>query len=149
MKRIETYGQISNGVLKISYRDKFIEALKQLPDCRGRLIFEKLYKKRSKEQRGYYFAVIVAEFVNGWRDTQGEFISRDEAHTKLKEICNPIELINNKTGEIIKVAGSTKKFTTIEQEEYNERCRLFIYSWFNITVPLPNENLELPLTDKL
>ena len=47
MVKIETYGSIQEGVLKISYRSKFDEAVRMMPDCRVRVIVEKLYKKRS------------------------------------------------------------------------------------------------------
>jgi len=47
MKRVETFGTIEKGLLKIGYRDKFLEAIKSMPDCRIKIRVEKLYKKRS------------------------------------------------------------------------------------------------------
>lgn len=145
MKKIETYGNIIDGKLKISYRDKFLESLKQFNDCRIRVVVEKIYNKRSVFQNGYYFGVICAECKNGVLSEWGEKISIDEAHNLLKQNCNYTEKINKDTGEILRIPLTTTTFTTVQAEEYYEDCRRFIKEWFNISVPLPNENLELPL----
>ena len=144
MKReISTYGHIKDGKLNISYRSKFIEALSLFSDCRIELTVKKLYKKRSNMQNAYYHCVIVGFFRDGWEATQGEMISHAKAHEILKFNCNYSEIINKKTGEILRHSKTTTKLTTVEMEEYNENCRKFIFEWFGITVPLPCEQSEI------
>ena len=142
-RKIETYGTIKDGELHINYRTKFIEALKNFADCRVKLTVQKLYKKRSVEQNNYYHAVIVLCYQQGVLAEWGESLTHDQAHEHLKANCNYEEHVNTNTGETIKLAKSTTKLTTVEMEEYNERCRRFIFEWFGITVPLPNEQTKI------
>ena len=154
MRKLETYGTIKGGKLRISYREKFTQAITTFDDCRIKLTVEKLYKKRSVKtyrddgtegngQNGYYWKIIVPEFCNGFNDMTGEQISIREAHEKLKMYCNAKEVVNTKTGEILTVGLSTATLTTVEFEEFLDRCRKFIFEWFGINVPLPNEQMEM------
>ena len=38
MRMVEVYGNVKDGRLKIAYRDRFLAAVKQLPDCIVRLL---------------------------------------------------------------------------------------------------------------
>jgi hypothetical protein len=152
---VETYGSIKGGILKISYRDKFTDAIKQMPDCAVKVTVEKKYKKRStytynedtgkegRGQNGYYFFLICELFCEGWRDLTGELISKGQAHERLKMYCNYSERANETTGEIVKIPKSTADQTTVEAEEYYERCRQWMFENMGVTVPLPNEELEI------
>jgi hypothetical protein len=143
MRELRTYGTIQGGKLKISYRDKFDQAIKNFPDCRIELIVKKLYRKRSTEQNRYYWGVIVNEFRLGYYDMTGEEISTETAHELLKQKCNAKEVINEKTGEVLTVGQSTTQMTTIEMAEYWERCCKWISEWFGRYVAAPNEQTEL------
>jgi hypothetical protein len=58
---------------------------------------------------------------------------------------NTIEIINEKTGEVINVPKSTTENSTTDQEEYHLQIRDFLKEWFNVDCPLPNEDLTLNL----
>lgn len=143
MKNVETYGHISQGKLHIHHRQKFIDSFQTWSDCRVIVRVEKIYKKRSTRENAYYWSCIINEFKKGYEDTTGETISAEQAHEILKTELNYKELINDLTGEVIKVGRDTKSLTTTEFEEYLEKCRRFILEWFNIIVPMPNEQGEL------
>jgi len=156
-RRIETYGTTKNGKHSISYRDVFMQQWAALGDCKFKITVEKLYKKRStytinedgKEGRGengYYHHIIVSTFIRGWFETHGVWITHAKAHEKLKDECNYKEWVNEATGEIKQVGQSTADLTTVEFEEFCERCRNWIFEWFNIVVKLPNEQGELEFT---
>jgi hypothetical protein len=160
MRKVESFGSVKNGVMKISYRDKFTEAIRSMPDCAVKITVEKKYKKRStytyneetgkegRGQSGYYWFVICGLFVEGWRDLTGELIDKPKAHERLKMYCNYEERAVESTGEIIKIPKSTADQTTVEAEEFYERCRQWMLENMNVTVPLPNEKLELELQIK-
>lgn len=148
MRSTETYCHIENGVLKIHHKQKFLDSLKTFPDCRGVLKFEKLYKKRTSLENSYYWGVVINDFINGFRDMTGEDVDKETSHFLLKQMCNYREIFNEETGETIKIGQETKTLTTIEFEEYLERCRNFIHEWFGITVLLPNEQGELFIEEK-
>ena len=155
LRKVETFASIKNGILKITYKDRFLAAIAALPDSRGKLIYEKLYKKRStytlneetgkqgRGQNGYYWFVIIGLFREGWYDLTGELIDQNQAHEKLKTYCNYREHVNEETGVITKLGLSTADQTTVEAEEYYQRCRQWIYEEMKITVPLPNEQQEI------
>jgi hypothetical protein len=145
-RKIETYGSIDeNGILKISYRQQFIENLKLFAGTRIRLIVEKLYKKRSNEQNAYYHGVIVNCCIQGIKAEWGENKTHQEAHEMLKQYCNYKERVNNSTGEIIHETLSTKDLTTSEFMDFVANCKVWIYEWLHIDVPEPGEQSELEL----
>jgi hypothetical protein len=50
-----------------------------------------------------------------------------------------MERINEDTGEVLRIIGSTSENDTGEQEVYHEKCRRLIMDYFGIEVPLPGE----------
>jgi hypothetical protein len=144
MRKIETYGHVNEkGILKISYRSKFDQAVKIFAGRRIRLVVEPLYRKRTSPMNSYYWGVIVNETRLGYEETTGEQISSEAAHELLKQRCNPKELLNEKTGEVLILGGSTTEQTTVEMMEYWIRCRQFVHEWFGRNIPEPNEQTEL------
>lgn len=151
MKKIEVYGAVTDeGALKISYRDRFIEALKGFKGKRVKIIVEPLYKKRSARlyhddgrvtggENGYFHGVVVREYINGAWAEQGRIITMAEAKEELMANCGFIERYNEDTGEVMRTFKSTSMMTTSDFEEYMDKCRAFILEWFNIGVPLPNQ----------
>ena len=143
MKKIFTYGSIKNGKLYISKRKEFDININSWKDCRIKLTIEKLYKKRSIFQNAYYWGVVIDLFCEGYKYTTGENIHQSEAHETLKFRFNSKEIVNNETGEILKVIKSTTEMSTSEYMEYIENCRKFILEYFNIYVPEPNEQTKI------
>jgi hypothetical protein len=155
MRETRTYGEIDNtGKLKIFRRSEFLQSLRVLfgdskaKSLRVEVIVKKLYKKRSVEQNAYYRGVICNDFIAGWKNRTGDDISNDEAHELLKQQCNYVELINESTGEVIKKGKTTTNLSTVEMEEYHDKCRNFIFEWFGIIVLLPNEQSEIMFTEE-
>jgi hypothetical protein len=150
MRETKSYAELyPDGTLKVFRRAEYFQSLKVLfgdskaKSIRVELIVKKLYKKRSNPQNAYYYGVVVNDFVTGLKETTGQEITPTEAHELLKSNCNAIEIPNETTGEILKVGRSTTTLSTVEMEEYLDRCRRFIFDWFNITVLLPGEQSEI------
>ena len=141
MREVYTYGQVEKGVLKITRRAAFLEAIKSLPDGRVTVTIAKQYKRRSVPENAYSWGVVVNEFVQGYLETTGEKIHPQQAHETLKIECN--STIIPKDNRYIKVPKSTAKMSTMEFEDYLTDCRRFIAEWFGREVPLPNEQLEI------
>lgn len=96
------------------------------------------YPKRSTNQNKYYWAVVVEGVILGVKDTWGEHIGKDEAHELLKVNCN-FKSFANENNEVVNLPESTKELSTAQFEDYLERCRRFVYKWFNFQIALPNE----------
>lgn len=115
-------------------------------DVYGVIEFRETHKKRTSPQNRYYFGVIVDILARLMADSCGEQVNdghRSEAHMALKRLCNPKEITSPITGEVITVAGSTRDHDTVESSEFHERCRQWIFEFWGVTVPLPNEQSEL------
>lgn len=109
------------------------------------LTIKKVSKKISQSQRGYYFAVITEEYLNGAREEWGEVHDKNWAHDQLKQHLLFVECVNEKTGQVYKKVLSLGDLDTAQAEEYYENCRRLIFDYFAIVVALPNEQSNLNL----
>jgi len=137
MKKIEAYVKILKGSLTMEDKNKFFEAVRSLPDGLYNLVLEFIYDNRTSPQNRYYWGVVVKAYAMGASESSGKPISRLQAHEAMKLEFNPIEIINEKTGEVKTLPGSTRTLSTVEFSEYTENCRNFIQEWFNIETPDP------------
>ena len=143
MRTTTTYGHIESGKLKIHYKEKFKESISQFSDGRVEVKVRRLYNKRSHPQNDYYWGCLIQEFIDGYKDTTGESITKNQAHEILKGQFNSKEIINQKSGEVIRVPQSTSNLTTTEFMDYIEECIRFIAEWFGRTVADPGEQTQL------
>ncbi len=143
LRKIESYGSVKDGRLRISFRDQFDQAIACWNDCRVRVTVEKVYRKRSNPQNSWYWGVIIYEFREGYYEMTGEKITAEQAHEILKLKCNGKDISNKETGEVMTVPGTTAILTTTQFSEYADGCCQFIYEWFGRTVPIPGEQVEL------
>lgn len=107
------------------------------------VIFKKRKNKRSNRQNKYYWAVIVPITQNCLKEEWGEIWSLAEVHEFLKANCNFEELVNEETGEVLRKTKSTTENDTKQQEDFHEKCRNLVSSFFNTEIPLPNEDIEI------
>jgi len=87
------------------------------------------------------WGVIYQLLKKGFFDTQGEVYSIEQIHEAMKQRYNYIDSINKQTGDFVRLPKSTTKNNTKEQEAYHEELRRFALEWFNINIPLPNEEI--------
>jgi len=107
------------------------------------VIFKKRFNKRSNQQNAYYWAVVIPIMQNAIADMWGELYSKEQVHELLKSNCNYEEIGNENTGEVIRRIKSTTENNTINQENFHECCRRLAKDYFNVDIPLPNEDLKL------
>lgn len=107
------------------------------------VIFKKRINKRSTNQNSYYWGVIVPIVQNCIRVEWGEIHSTDQVHEFLKHNCNYRDVVNEDTGEVLKVVKSTTENTTKDQEDFHSNCRNLASSFFNTVIPLPKEDLKI------
>lgn len=154
MRTIKAHGIIESGRLKIFRRERFAETVKCFEDCNVEIEVRRLFPRRSSKiehadgtatygQNGYYHTVIVQSFIDGAWEQNREMYDHDRAHEQLKANCNYSDVVDEKTGSIRRVILSTANLTTVQFEEYLDRCRAFIQEWFGIDCPLPNEQAEI------
>lgn len=143
MKTHEYFSDVNDGKLQPNVTRQLLKDLKEFEGKRVLIKLSQKRKDRSMPQNRYYFGVVCEAFQIGAKETWGESISKEEAHENLKKECNYKELVSDDSGEIFRISKSTADLTTLAFEEYLEKCRQFIYTWFGITVPMPNEQAAI------
>ena len=142
MRSYEANGKITNGVLSFRYRSLFDKALIAFGDCEVEIKVGKKFRKRTSPQNRYYWSVIVFYWKEILTAEYGEQITQAQAHEFLKANFNFKEIVNEETGEVLRIPKSTTENKTFEMEEYHEICRQKAFEFFNVVIPLPNEQLE-------
>jgi len=117
-------------------KEKLFKYLKTLENV-YKLEIKRDKDKRSYSQNRYYHGVVVKMLG----DELGNFPT--EMHEILKSLFLQYDAVIGKTGEVVRVVKSTTELTTIEFEEYLEKCRIFALTNLGIRIPLPNECIEL------
>lgn len=98
------------------------------------------YRKRSSNQNRYYWAVVVPMVAAGLQDLGFDDIEDDEdAHELLKELHLKKYIISRITGDEIPIAGSTRKLTILEMNEYIERIARWAAEYLSIVIPAPSQ----------
>lgn len=148
MRKVEAFGSVQNGVLKISYKGQFVDMVRQFPDCRIKLTVEKLYKKRSNEQNAYIHGYLIPEVTKGLID-QGyppEQINNQVTKTFLKSKFLRHEIYNEVTGEYVETILNTSELTTTQMCEFVDNVIRWAAEDLGIKILLPNEQVEMELT---
>lgn len=140
--KIQIKTSVTNGKLTRN-RNLILDSINSYEGKDLLITFEKPKKQRSNNQNAYYFGVILSILQNCIKESWGEVWSKEKAHDFCKLQFNFIERVNESTGEVVKVPKSTTENTTTAQEEYQAEIRNFIKEWFNVDVPLPNEEITL------
>jgi len=140
--KVQVITSVQNNKFKRNL-NTILDIVKQFNGMDVLLTFEKPKKKRSNNQNSYYWGIIVPITKQAIKTEWGEIWSSEKVHDFYKMQFNTIEIVNEKTGEVINVPKSTTENTTTDQEEYHSQIREFLKEWFSIDCPLPNEDLLL------
>ena len=141
MRSYESNGTIKDGVLSIRNRKLFDKALLSIGDCEVEIKVSKKFRKRTSPQNRYYWSVIVLYWSEILSQENGEQITKAMTHEFLKSNFNYTEMVNEFTGEVLRMPKSTTENKTFEMEEFHDICRKKALEFFNVVIPLPNEQL--------
>lgn len=139
--KLTYYGEMRD-TLHIFNRAKLLQDLQQFAGKKLEIIIRKKRSRRSVEQNAYYWGVVIPMVQNGLKDV-GYVVDKDGTHEFLKDRFNRIELVNEKTGEILNTTGSTTKLSTTEMMEYFAEIQRWAAEYLNIEIPDPGEQTEL------
>jgi hypothetical protein len=140
--KTEIYCNVENGKV-ISNRKLLSDTLASFSG-RVSIIIQKAKKVRSGQQNRYLhasFTILSKELIN---------YTGDERYTAamVKDIVKckflTVDMINESSGEVIGTRiKSTTELSTLEMNEFIENMIRWAAEQFNITIPYPNENLQL------
>jgi hypothetical protein len=141
MKKIQINSSVKDGVLATN-RKHIADIIKSFNGENIVITIEKRKKKRSNNQNAFYWLVIDI-MRDGFNNTLGENVGVQEVHEFLKNRFLFKEIVNENIGEVVKMPKSTTELSTIEFEEYLDNIRAFGLEFLGITIPYPNDQVEL------
>ncbi len=99
-------------------------------------------KTRSVAQNSFYFGVVVQIVREGLIDI-GYLVGLEETHELLKSKFAEKELINEKTGEILKTTTSTASMSTVDFMLFIQHIQQWSVEYLGVEIPDPNEQLGI------
>ena len=130
------HGEVREGVL-----DRLPDLLRACRAVDGRKVvvtLEEAKKRRSNNQNAYMWGVVIPVITEMLRDF-GNNVSPEETHEFLKvHVGKLIKEVTSMDGKIRRIPGTTTTLSTLEMENYLEKCRAFAAE-NGCVVPLPNE----------
>ena len=136
--------RIENGTLKFKQRSTVLSDISQLKDGEYVMTIERKKRKRSLMQNAYYWGVVVPLVKEGLLDV-GYRMTTEAVHEYLKGQFSITEIVNERTGEVLKSIGSTSQMTTSQMMDYFAEITQWAAEWLNIQIPQPNEQLKIGL----
>jgi hypothetical protein len=133
MLKVEQYGFIKDGELKILNRKRFDSEIKAFPDCDVQITIKKK-GKRSTQQNRYYWGVIVDEIRHELL-RRGNRFDAETIHEFLKQKFNSVKVVVETTGELIEMGKSTTEMNKDEFTEYIERIREWAAQSLELNIP--------------
>jgi hypothetical protein len=132
----ETLGVVENGMLKVSGRRLFEEALRRFPDGAVSVRISRARPKRSDGQTRFFHGVVIPLFAEhcGYE--------LDEMKDVLALELIPKEITDMKTGEVRVVPGHTSALNTKEFNDLIERAQRLGAS-MGIVIPDPSSVREV------
>ncbi len=130
---------VDSGRLKISNRKQFDDDLKQFEGKRVELVLSKANKRRSNDQNGFYWAVVIPVAHKGMIDAGYLGMTRDDVHKFFKDefLAEGIEIVNPNTGQVKTINKTTTVLSTTQMMDYIEQIAQFCAEWLNVVIPEP------------
>lgn len=132
------YGTVENGKLIADDTELLKKAFRCHEGKRVTVEVKRFQKKRSDPQNKYYWKVVVKMVMDAMSYDEED---KELVHEKLKWECNYEMRVVGKGADRKEVRApmSTAILSTVEFENYEERCRRWAANELNIYIPLPNE----------
>lgn len=126
---------VREGKMKIIFRKRFEQELKNLRDGEYILLLKRK-GKRTDQQRKYYFGVMVI-MITAELKRLGNNVDEETVHEWLKVKFNPV-YIHNEAGEVIDtIGGSTTDLNKEQMSELIDRVIVWVQDNLNLSIPSP------------
>jgi hypothetical protein len=133
MKHV-TSASYQDGVFKIRNESELINFCKMLNCSEFNVSIEKKKSKRSDNQNRFYWVAIVPTMLAGFKELGNE-MDLESTHEFIKANFNYKEVVNEQTGDVLKVPKSTATLNKTEFSEMIEKANLFCIEWFGFSLP--------------
>lgn len=142
MLKLEYNGYIKDGKLFIHRKSIMDGEVAKWPDCDVEIVVSKKKRIRSLSVNKYYWAVVVGMVRDAFQEL-GNDVDSQLTHEFLKGRFCSKEIVNENTGEVIKIPMSTADLTPSEFSDYMAKCVQFAEEFLSITIPPPNSQMSI------
>lgn len=136
--------RVNNGRISSNATEDIRKFISEYEGKSIEIVLKKARSKRTDLQNRYYFGCVVPIIQEALKDL-GHRLDKDETHYFLREKFNYKELVNENTGESVKIPQSTTALTKTEFGEYIEKIAQWSAEFLNVAIPEPNEQTFLEL----
>jgi len=135
------FGIVSEGCLIYHDPMKLKTKIDKLEGCRFELTLSKEKKIRSNKQNKYYWYILLKHVKEALTESQGVVFTLDDAHDFMKHKFIGFKKIKVGRTHITK-KPTTKDLSTVETNLYYKNIRDWLFIYFEVLAPLPNEDLS-------
>ena len=140
----EIRSEVKNGILTRN-RNLLADAVTSFEGKQVTIKIERTKKKRSNPQNAYIWGVVVPIVQNTLKEA-GHTLTKEQTHNLLKlKFLKENFIVNEETGETIERIKSTTELSTSQMMDYFASIREWIFDFFGVQIPDPNEDLTLNL----
>lgn len=125
-----------------SSADQATRLLREFFDCNQgkvvRIVVSLFSRKRSLNQNDYYWKMLSDHVLPVYREAGADWDAMD-IHECIMGELGYVEILFDPKGKPYRKRKESKKFTTMEMEDYLSRFRAYCSTNLGVFVPLPNE----------
>ena len=142
----EIRSEVKNGILTRN-RNLLSDAIRTFEGKQVTIRIERTKKKRSNPQNAYYHGVVIVIVQNCLREA-GHTLTQEQTHDLLKlKFLKENLIVDESTGETIERIKSTTELSTSQMMDYFASIREWIFDFFGVHIPEPNEEITLKFLD--
>lgn len=142
--KIEAFGVVKNGQLQIKGRKQFDFQLNQFESKEVEIVVKRKRIRRSGQQNNYIHAVLIPEFKAALNEVGFDEIRTNEQCKELmKGLFLQHEIVNEKSGEVLKTYKNTSELTTTEMMNFIDGAVKYALENMNYRIALPNKQTEI------
>lgn len=140
--KYEYLSNVKEGKLQKNVSQTIAIDIKQFEGKRVRINIEQLRSVRSEQQNRYYWGVVIQYQLDCFKERWGEMYTKEQVHDWNKANIFCTEKVDESTGEIFKIPGTSVVRGKLVFEERMEQIRQFFQEKFDWIIPMPNEQIE-------
>jgi len=128
--------------IKYRNRERFIADCEAVEGNEFEVVFKKRKKVRGLQANKYLWACIVTPIHAAMRE-QGHDVSKQDVWEFLKHRFNYTEILDETTGEILRLPKTTTNLSSTEFATFIEDCIRFASEFLGIAIDPPNTQTEI------
>lgn len=144
--KLRYFGKVENGKLKITNRKGMLSDLQCFEGKSVELTLSRRRNTRSNQQNAYMWGCVIPIVRQGLIDAGWErekVNSAEVVHELLKDMfCPREEVVNENTGEVMRLPSTTTNITTTQMMEYIADIQRWGAEFLGIQIPDPNEQTK-------